>query len=76
MVKLEQIVVNYIGGFNKYVIEGNAVLKAKHLFDVGKVPEAQNTTFKICGVCFTTSDIQKVVAINVKVQGGQIKASK
>ncbi len=46
MIELEQIV-NYVGGFNRSVIEGNAVLKAKHLFDIGKVAEAQDTTFKI-----------------------------
>ncbi len=40
MIELEQIV-NYIGGFNRSVIEWNVVLKVKHLFDVGKVAEAQ-----------------------------------
>ncbi len=46
MIELEQII-NYVQGFNRSVIEGNTVLKAKHLFDVGKVAEAQETTFKI-----------------------------
>ncbi len=50
MSKLKQIV-NYIGGFNRSVIEENAVLKAKYLFVVNKVAEAQDTTFKICGLC-------------------------
>ncbi len=45
MIELEQIV-NYTGGFNRSVIEGNTVLKVKHLFNV-KVAEAQYTTFKI-----------------------------
>ncbi len=48
MIELEQII-NYLGGFNRSVIEGNIVLKTKHLFDVGQVAEAQDTTFKICG---------------------------
>ncbi len=56
MIELERIV-NYIGDFNRSVIEGNAVLKAKHLFDVGKVTEAQDTTFKIRGLCLTMSGI-------------------
>ncbi len=56
MIELEQII-NYVGGFNTSVIEGNAVLKAKHLFNVGKVAEAQDITIKICGLCLTTSDI-------------------
>ncbi len=46
MIELEQIV-NYLEGFNGSVIEGNTVLRAKHLFDVGKVAETQDTTFKI-----------------------------
>ncbi len=62
MIELEQIV-NYVGGFNRLVIEGNTVLKAKYLFDVGKVAEAQDTTFKIRGLCLTTSDIRKVVTL-------------
>ncbi len=62
MIELEQIV-NYVGGFNKSIIEWNAVLKPKHLFDVGKVAEAQDTTFKICGLCSITSDIQKSKSI-------------
>ncbi len=56
MIELEQIV-NYVGGFNRSVIEGNAVLKTKHLSLVGKVTEAQDTTFKIRGLCLTMSDI-------------------
>ncbi len=48
MTEFEQIV-NYVGGLYRSVIEGNPVLKVKHLFDVGKVAEAQDTTFKICG---------------------------
>ncbi len=63
MIELEQIV-NYAGRFNRSVIERNAVLKVKHLFNIGKVAEAQDTTFKIRGLCLTTSDIQKVVKIN------------
>ncbi len=43
MIELEQIV-NYIGGCNRSVTEGHTGLKAKHLFDVGKVAEAQDTT--------------------------------
>ncbi len=74
MIELEQIV-KYAGGFNRSVIGGNAVLKAKHLFDVGKVVEAQDTIFKIHGLCLTMSDIQKVVEINIEEEGGQIKAS-
>ncbi len=74
MIELEQIV-NYIRGFNRSVIEGNTVLKAKHLCDVGKIAEAQETIFKMCGLCLTTLDIQKVVEINIEVKGGQIKAS-
>ncbi len=65
--------VHYSGGFNRSVIEGNAVLKAKHLFDVGKITETQDTTFKISGLCFTMSDIQKVVEINIEVEGRKIK---
>ncbi len=66
MIELVQIV-NYVGGFNRSVIEGNAVLKEKHLFDVGKiVAETQDTTFKIRVLCLTTSDIQKVVEINIE----------
>ncbi len=75
MIELEQIV-NYVGGFNRSVIETYAVLKAKHLFDVGKVAEAQDTTFKICGLCLPMSDIKKVIEINIEVEDGQIKASK
>ncbi len=75
MIELEQIV-NYIEYFNKSVIKGSAVLKAKHLFDVGKVTEAQDTTFEIRGLCLTMSDIQKLVEINIEVECGQIKASK
>ncbi len=56
MIELEQIA-NYVGGFNRSVIEGNVVLKVKHLFDVGKVAEALDTTFKIRGLCLTMSDI-------------------
>ncbi len=40
------------------------------------VAEAQDTTFKIRGLCSTMSDIEKVVEINIEVEGGQIKASK
>ncbi len=75
MIELVQIV-NYIGDFKRSVMEGNAVLKAKHLFNVGKITETQDTTFKIRGLCFTMSDIQKVVKINIEVECGQIKASK
>ncbi len=39
MIELERIV-NYVGDFNRSVIERNAVLKEKHLFDVGKIAEA------------------------------------
>ncbi len=46
MIELEQIM-DYVGGFNRSVTEGNAVLKVKHLFDVGKVAEVQVTTFRI-----------------------------
>ncbi len=56
MTELEQIV-NYVKGFNRSVIEGNDILKAKHLLDVGKVAETQDTTFKIRGLCLTTSYI-------------------
>ncbi len=50
MIELKRIV-NFVRGFNRSVIEGNAVLKVKHLFDVGKVADAQDTTFKIRGLC-------------------------
>ncbi len=33
MIELEQIV-NYVGGFNKSIIEGNVVLKTKHIFSM------------------------------------------
>ncbi len=75
MIELEQIV-NNVRGFNRSIIERNAVLKAKHLFDVGKVAKAQDTTFKIRGLRFTMSDIQEVTEINIEVEGGQMKASK
>ncbi len=56
MIELEQIF-NYVRCFNWSFIKGNAVLKAKYLFNVGKVTEAYDTAFKIRGLCLTMSDI-------------------